>query len=475
MKKKILPIFACFMAVVMAFAIGTTTSKTAYAEAAEEEEIIVTETTILNKDEYFADAALWAALVKIVERDFGGDGATIRAGDLKTATELDLSDSNISSLDGLEFLIFSTSLKTLKLNNNSLTEITESHIDKMLGLENLDVSNNRLTTLEIPTTLSLKTINTSYNSLSTINLSGMKKIDDSTPAEADLRVNNFDTVANISLPRVQDNKVNLQLAQNYLTDAVVSDFGGHNVSLQLQGMHAGATQTKANIYVRVTPDDVGGEYEDLSIKVYYRRGSVNFKDTVNIDDNLAAESDENGKLVLPAGKMHVRYFNNDVEILGQEINGDLYFAHDIDVYPNAPQMKVVIDGKVKEFEGDIIVNKGFQIVAATNLTGAKIYVSIDSSDYQEGNTANINKKGTYTVAAYVEYDGLKSAISSIIVRNNSQTALTWGLIIFAGLAIVIISTVIAVRWFRNGAVVAPLTDREIRSIETRNKNNQNKK
>ncbi len=474
MKKKILPIFACFMAVVMAFAIGTTTSKTAYADTTEDD-VIVTESTILNKDEFFEDAALWAALVKIVERDYGGDGATIRAGDLKTATSLDLSDSNITSLSGLEYLIFSTSLKTLKLNNNFLTEITAIHIDKMLGLENLDVSNNRLETLEIPATLSLKTINARNNKLSSINLSGMKNIDDVTPAEADLRVNNFDTVSNITLPRAQDNKVSLQLAQNYLTDAVVSDFGGHNASLQLQGMHAGATQTKANIYVRITPDEVGGEYENLTAKVYYRRGSVNFQDTVNIEDNLVAESDVDGKLVLPAGKMHIRYFNNDVEILGQESNGDLYFSHDIDVYPNAPQMNIVVDGQVKNFERDIVVNKAFQVVASTGLTGAKIYVSLDSSDYFEGNTANVNKKGTYTVAAYVEYDGLKSDVASLIVRNNSQTALTWGLIIFVGVVIAIVSAVIAVRWFRNGAVVAPLTDREIRSIQNRNKNNQNKK
>ena len=462
MKKKILPIFACFMAVVMAFAIGTTTSKTAYADSATDGAMNITETTVLNKDEYFADAALWAALVKIVERDYGGDGATIKAGDLKTATTLDLSDSNISSLDGLEFLIFSTSLKTLKLNNNSIVEITETHIDKMLGLENLDVSNNRLTKLEIPATLSLKTINASHNSLSAINLSGMKKIDDSTPAEADLRVNNFDAVANISLPRAQDNKVNLQLAQNYLTDAVVSDFAGHNVSLQLQGMHAGATQTKANIYVRVTPDDVGGEYEDLSAKVYYRRGSVNFKDTLNINDNLAAESDENGKLILPAGKMFVRYFSN-----GLELDNEIYYSHEIDVYPNAPVMAIFVDDKQIEYKEGDGISEEFKVIAATKLDGAKIYITIDGEDYQEGDMVTIQKRGTYSISAYIVYDGLKSSVAAVIVKNSNTTGIVWGLIVFIALVVVIAATLFAVRWFRNGAVVAPLTDKEIRSIQTR--------
>ncbi len=469
MKKRIFSCFAVVIAIVAALVVAFSFNSKQPVAYAESDSDNITETTILTKDDYFADAALWAALVKIAEQDFGGDGATIRAGDLKNATSLDLSNKNITSLDGLEYLFFSSSLKTLNLSNNYITEISGTHIDKMLGLENLDASNNKLDTVEIPASVALKTINIKNNFVSTINLSGMKQIDASTPAECDLRLNNFDNIENISLPKSSLEKLNIQLAQNYLADATVADFGGHNVSLQLQGMRVGNTTSTQNTYIRLNNDAEGGEYTNLSAKVYYRRGSLYFKDTVNIDDNLVATSDAQGKLLLPAGKMYIRYFNN-----GVELDNDIYESHEIDILPARPTMTVVVDGKPYDYTLGKGIKKDFEVIASTSLEDGQLYISINGADAKEGNIAYIKQRGDYTVSAHVKFDGLTSANAAITVKNTNTTGMTWGLIVLVALIVIVFAAIFITRWFRNGAVVSPLTDSEVRSIERR-RNNLNRK
>jgi Leucine-rich repeat (LRR) protein len=95
---------------------------------------------------------------------------------------LNLSNSNISNLKGIEYF---TNLETLQIQNNNLTSVDLSHNTKLKtlncynnqlssldlsnqsSLEYLDCSNNKLTTLTASNKSSLKTLNCSNNTLLT--------------------------------------------------------------------------------------------------------------------------------------------------------------------------------------------------------------------------------------------------------------------------------------------------------------------
>lgn len=475
MKKRSLSIIGCLVALIAVITMGLFLNKnTAYA-AESDDDLNITETTNLNA-EYFTDPQLFAALSKIYQDDLGGNLSEVTYGSFKEVESLDLSYAHtgykIASLDGIEYLYFNK-LKTINLEGNGLIEVSPAHFTKMITLETIDLSDNKLETCVLSTTLKPSSVDLSNNKLDAIDLSNMKNDSTLGYATADLSVNDFDKVEDIVLPErtgEHPTTVKLSLAQNYLTDAVVSDFGGHTVSLQLQGMHVGAVRSVSNTYFRLTNDSEGA-YTGLTAKLFYRSGSVYYQsDVLEPNANLVSESDQEGRLILQPGKMYLRFYNN-----GVEINDTVYYSHEIDVYPKAPTMIVKVGKKQVDAKTGDSFKKDFEVIAVTSIKNAKTYIAFSGDEYQQGNTAFIKKRGTYTISAYVTYDGLQSNNATITLRNNNSTGMTWGLIIVIGVIIALVAGYTLIKWFKGGAVVSPLTDKEVRRIEKNKNPNQNQK
>ena len=471
MKKKILSIFGCFVAVIAIAVIGLyITANNNVAFAAEGDEPIIEKETLLNQD-YFASQELYAALIKTANTVSGLEMSEVTYGTFENYTSLDLSYETtgykITSLDGIEYLFLGSNLKTVNLSGNKLTTVDTVHFGKMLYVEDLDLSNNSLVSCNLPTTLKLKSLNLKNNQLTQIDLSNMQNDTSTNKAVCDLSLNDFEDVSQIILPDASTTTIQLSLAQNYLTDAKPSDFNDHEVSLQLQGIKVGTTKSVSNTYFTATPDTTFGNLDNLVVKIYYRNNSEYFVDSSNREDNLVVQSDSDGKVVLKPGKMYVEFYNGDTLLTEENSNG-MYYSYSMDVYPNAPKMVVLVDNKVIEYEVGQGIKKDFEVVATTSIDGAKTYISLGGGEYQEGNSASIKQRGTYTVSAYLTYDGLKSEIGSLTVRNTNSTGITWGLIIVVGIIIIVIAALVLVRWFKGGAIVSPLTDNEIRRIENKN-------
>ncbi len=87
------------------------------------------------------------------------------AGKVDLWTSLDVSNKNLISLQGIEFL---TDLKELNCSNNSLKSID---LSKNTALTNLNVANNQLTALNVENNSKLVNIDCSNNLISQLNLS----------------------------------------------------------------------------------------------------------------------------------------------------------------------------------------------------------------------------------------------------------------------------------------------------------------
>lgn len=93
--------------------------------------------------------------------DKNGDGK-ISADEAASVTSLDLSGKGITSLDGLRYF---TGLTSLNVSGNSLTSIDATAWQKM---RDLNVSDNRLTSLDLSRMPVLRNINASHNKISSV-------------------------------------------------------------------------------------------------------------------------------------------------------------------------------------------------------------------------------------------------------------------------------------------------------------------
>lgn len=504
MKKKLYTIFGIVFALIIGvFTLGISTN-VSYAEG--EGETTITADTKLTPDD-FGDMKLYHALVKVADQikltnDPSATGINeLRAGDLASVKTLDLTLERMSvTFDnasgtevtynfyedtvnhsimtpltttlGLESLIYGTNFTKLILDGHALTTIEEDLFTNMGRLQYLSIQNNKLTSVVIPSSVPLQRLNLQNNYLTEIDLNCLRQIG-TNPAECHLENNNFADVSKIVLPNVTTTKVNLYLAQNYLTDAKKTDFAGHSVSLLIQGIKKNTNiSLTANTYIRVTSDlategFAHGE-QTLTAKAFYRSDS-SFYDAENLNNNLISETDDEGKLVLSAGKLVIKFYNN-----GVEYESGNFVAKDIDIYPNAPTIKVERNG---EFLDPIpsSIKGDFKVVSLVEDETGIIEMRFSNGSWTQGNVITVKENGSYVIYSRVTVDDLTSESSFLIIKNTNSTKTVWVLIIVIGAVILIVGGLYLYRWFRAGAIVAPLTDKEIaREQYRRDKKNKEK-
>ena len=105
------------------------------------------------------------------------------------------------------------------------------------------------------------------------------------------------------------------------------------------------------------------------------------------------------------------------------------------------------------------------IIANLVKTNSVVKMKIgNNSEYEAGAVKDFTNGGTYAVSTIVTFDGLSSSAINLTVQKNDLTGLTWVLIIVVILIGIAGALYFLLNWVRNGAVVAPLTDKETRRI-----------
>ena len=500
MKKKITSLCSIFFALILSvFVLGFTT-KTSYAETTDEDDDIpvVSESTELTLAEHFIDEDLYNDLKVISQQIKRLSGREVDnkliAGDFAQVKVLNLTKDRTSvtfagpsgdvtidffdntsedlvtnirgeytELDGIEYLRGCTNLTTLIVDGHKLSTIESYMLLEFPNLAKVSAQDNVLTSVTFPTSSKICEVNLAGNKLESVDLSYLTKKSAGFPyAVAHLENNLFTDVANITMPNSALTEFYVYLSNNYLTDVTAANittyndmFAGHNVSMLVQGIKQKANTIRFtnNTYIRVNQDSVADGFETehkLTAKAFYRVGSDFAVDGV---ETLASESGADGKLVLPTGRLVIRYYNNGVEYT------DTFAAQNVDVYPDMPTMKVEIDGAIQE-ENPQTVKGTFKVIAMAP-EGAKVEIRFANTSYVTGNYITIEESGEYIVYAQVTIDGLTSEEAYLFIKNTSTVRMTWGLIIIVGAAVLIIGGVYLYKWFKSGALVTPLSDREI--------------
>ncbi|MBQ8761737.1 MAG: hypothetical protein IJZ26_00240, partial [Clostridia bacterium] len=176
------------------------------------------------------------------------------------------------------------------------------------------------------------------------------------------------------------------------------------------------------------------------------------------------------------GKIYFEFFtgSNLVDVAAYPEFASKY----VKVPLSAPTYTLKVDGQVVTDtyqQNDISVL--FAVVQNQNIpnlddvisaNGAKIYSGTEiklSSEPQSELTVTNN--GSFTLSAKVEFDGILSNAINVSVTRQNTTGIVWGVIIILFMFIIGAAVYNIVKWARSGAVVAPLSDKEIYRVKKR--------
>ncbi|OYU81566.1 MAG: hypothetical protein CFE23_03610 [Flavobacterium sp. BFFFF1] len=151
------------------------------------------------------DANFKAKLISL-GKDLDNDGE-IQLSEAQAVTDLPLSNSNISNLEGITAFV---NLQNLNCNHNNLQLLD---VSGLANLFNLNVSYNTLTDLNLAGCFNLNFLNCSHNQINTLNVSDMQNLD---------LVASFNNLTTIVL-NAQGTYTSFQLDHNQLTSIDLSN------------------------------------------------------------------------------------------------------------------------------------------------------------------------------------------------------------------------------------------------------------
>ncbi len=485
--KRLGKIFTCLLIVFSFFviAVAMTEKDIAYAED-EEVAAPTTEITSRHLANGYIDNYLYTVLCEIIKQDTGTSTDVIPTNYFQSRTTLDLSVDylkttygitesarKIASLEGLQYLTL-TNLQTLIVDGHSITEIASEQFTSVINsLTTLSVQNNKLASVDISSLTKLNVLKLSGNYISEIDISTMVVKGTDLPT-CELVDNNITSADSIVLSNYT--KMNLKLSNNRLYTTSSTNFpyknaqgeivkvGNvnqyHNVSLLYQGLKSDGKLVNGNYLVAI-PD---AEYPDFNIQVW----SVGETPTKIAESKTIVDDVRANKVNLSTGYYTLKFCNGNTPITFAEnevsIYKNIFKDTAIEVYPSAPTFKVLLNGK--EVDATKSIDKKFDVVATSPDSDVKTYVRYNGGEWVENNTVVIGKRGNYIVDAKVVYgtgvDALTSEIVSINVRCSISTNIVWGAIIVIAVIVLIVAGWFLIRWFRAGAVVAPIEPKDKR-------------
>ncbi len=346
-------------------------------------------------------------------------------------TELDLSGNGvITSVKGLKVLNLEN-IEVLKLSHNLISSISADDITQMPKLEELDLSDNNLTSLTLPTSLvNLKKLNLNKNYLTKMDISLINI------GEVYLSMNKIEKIADVTFPRmVYNTNLYVELFNNNILDAdqvyangIVAD-AKIKVELGLQGYGLNYKEYDSN-EDKITPvfNKAHGlkfynsvKYPNLKAIIYkrYSDNEIQKEITNNSTTNITTYT-------LPVGDYRMEYVNSlDNTTMYNQADSVLlgFKGHDgFRVVPTTPTVNFVVKGKEVEDRDKF---SGAGLLRATNTNGeGDIYYSFDGETWTKGNEVKLDKGGQYSVSFKVvigELGSQDSYESEVVYKSVSQS------------------------------------------------------
>lgn len=491
MKKFLSAFLIVVLFVVSCFAVGFVSLSPAHAADSASSELPVQngKTVITNSwaNNVNFSKSLYAVLSRIYEEKGNtlGEGRSFPTDAFNSFTTLDLTigqgelanwpvDNKITSLVGMEYLSLNN-LTTLKIDGHDIETIFSDDLSSLGKLETLYITNSGVKEIAFPVSVSkLNYLDLSGNELTEVNVSkclARKGNDDSGKPYLNLSGNLIEKATRITLP-TSYNLRELNVNFNKLDGVKATDFTADKVSILLQGFKPGNDLVYGQkIYMQdgTIKHNTGGSVQNdtltnLKAKVFFSSNSQYAATT----PGALAETNADGYITIPCGKLVLKFYQGQTEIT----NIDVFNPTEYEVLPPSPTVKGYVGNQelLQLSSSNNITLKAELNLAGTSLdefikTNSVVKMKIgNNSEYEAGAVKDFTNGGTYAVSTIVTFDGLSSSAINLTVQKNDLTGLTWVLIIVVILIGIAGALYFLLNWVRNGAVVAPLTDKETRRI-----------
>lgn len=386
----------------------------------------------------------------------------------------------IKDITGLNALQLNN-IKTLILNDNNISNIEETDFSSLSAMKTLTIENNGLSSFELNGTLSsVNELNLTNNNLSSIDLSTLQ-ISSGIRPKVDLSNNKFTTTSTIQYPNSGLSK--LDLSFNNLINIDFDEINMHMVpgikaDILLQGVKDLTTLKAGDCF------DVyqGEKVEKLSVRISYNEAKSSFY--VPGEDNVICQTtgeQDKETIYIPAGEIVIEFLS-DGEVINEtnfpgldEVTLKKLATVKFSAKLKAPSYSAYVEGKkVTNLNQNSEIKIIFEVADEQNIPNiedvkdsAVFYselVSTDSS-FKEKDTHIIKENGSYTIRAYAMFDGILTDTINIDVKLTNMAGITIGIVIIVVVFVVVAAIYYVLRWIKEGATVAPLSDKEIFNLK----------
>lgn len=354
---------------------------------------------------------------------------------------------SLENIEGLNNIDFS-GVNELVLTGNSINQISELDLESFTTLTKLSAENNELTSIDLSPELQsrLVELNLSNNILTSLDISRVGN-----QANVNLSSNNLTGLGSLS-----GNLGTLNIGFNNITNVnelnIIRNTAGCSPLIFVQGL--------GDVSIAGDKILVDSTHYNLQATLEYSYESMFAGEEIvlNTQSNFC-------EIYMPAGYVTLSFeYAENMPINVSSLLDDREYTLKLDM----PQVTAMSNGNtITNFESTQSMYFTFSINLNENianyqdiLSNATLYSGI-GENIGEGEQIAIEENGDYTLRSYVVFDNIQSDVISINVSKNDYSGVTWALIIIVGIVVIIASLWFIIRWFRNGAVVAPLSDREI--------------
>ena len=387
----------------------------------------------------------------------------------------------IKEVTGLNALQLSN-IKTLILNDNEILQVKDTDFATLSAMKTLTIENNGLTSFQLNGALStVNELNLSNNNLSSIDLSTLQ-ISGVIRPKVDLSNNKFTTITTIEPPNSGLSKLDLSFNNliNIDFDKITREYmiPGVKADILLQGVKD-LTTLKAGDSFDIYQ---GEKVEKLSVRISYNEAKSSFY--VAGEDNVICQTlgeQDKETIYIPAGEIVIEFLSDGEVINATNFPGldeatlnklsPVTFAAKL----KAPTYSAYVDGKkVESLNQNSQIKIVFEVADEQNIPNIEDVknsvvflselVSVNSS-LSEKATHVIKENGSYTIRACAKFDGILTETINIDVKLTNMAGVTIGIVIIVIVFVVIAAIYYILRWVKEGANVAPLSDKEIYNLK----------
>lgn len=394
----------------------------------------------------------------------------------------------IEDIKGLNSLDL-RNIKTLVLNNNDIKTIERTDLASLTNIVTLQAENCGLTSVEInPDLTSIHELKLSSNKLQSIDLTRLNLLAAARP-KVDLSNNEFTSVSDIAFSQTMK-LAKLDLSFNNLENVDITElnknmYGTAKADILLQGLK-GLDNLVAGQEIIVYQSD---KISNFNVVISYA-GLEGFTSDFYVEggDNVICSTtglQDVEKIKVPAGKILIEFYSGDALINAANFPAldnttlNKLKSKTCSVALSAPVYSAYVnDKKVESLNQSETIKVVFSLDNISDLPNAADIVSsqnkaiiytIDSKNNQETQNTSLifDTNGEYKFSAYIVFDGLQSKTISVDIVRQDFKSVTIGIVIIVIVVVVVGAVYFITKWIRDGATIAPLTDKEIYNLKRR--------